>query len=186
MQNLTERDKRTLRLATIAIVIYLALFFGLKTWKGLEKKRADYQTLLADTLRLKRELLPAENQALLTEKLKEAFRLEPLKLSRTTLVAEASAALQKAAQGGGVMIGPIRESASRPNAKELTSMQLEAVGPIPALLTLLHNMGSLGFPLVVDSLQMSLDPAQPNMVKVNLTIVVLDFEQWKKEVIPHA
>lgn len=186
MPALTDRDKKTLRVASVAIAVYLALFFAFSGWKRLEARRNDYLRLFTEAQRLKRELLPYENRVLLSEKLKDALRLDPLKLSRTTLVAEASAAIQKAAMGSGVMLGPIRESAGRPTAKELASMQLEAVGPIAPLMNLLHNMGSLGYPLVLDAIQVNLDPTKPGMVKVNMTVVILDFEQWKKETKPHA
>src|SRR5207253_7118909 len=51
--------------------------------------------------RLKREIAPYENRVLLTEKLKEGFHLDPQKLSRTSLVSDASAAIQRAAGTGG-------------------------------------------------------------------------------------
>src|SRR5437764_14465646 len=184
MPALTQREKRTVRLAAAAISIYLVVFFG---WRGLqhfEGRRAEYQKLLSEAQRLKREVQPYENKVLLTQKLKEAFHMEPQKLAKTTLVAEASAAIQKAAASGGVQVGPIRESPARSSAKELASMQLEGVGPVPAVMTLLHQLETLGFPLILDAIQLSPD-AKPGMLKINLTIVILDFEQWKTEAVHH-
>ena len=63
----------------------------------------------------------------------EDFKMDPRKLSRPVVVAQASAAIQKAAQGLGVMIGPVRELSGRPANRELASLQLEAVGPLPSL-----------------------------------------------------
>ena len=182
---LTQRDQRTLRLAATGIAIYLVLFFGWWAWKQLEGRRADYARLLTEAQRLKRELQPYENRVLLAQKLKETYHLDPQKLTKATLVAEASAAIQTAARTGGVQVGPIRESPARSSGKELTSMQLEGVGPVPAVMTLLHQLEALGFPLILDSIQISPD-AKPGMVKVNLTIVILDFEQWKNEGVPHV
>ena len=45
MPTLTPREQRTLRLAAIAIGIYLALFFGMRIWKQLEAKRCEYEQL---------------------------------------------------------------------------------------------------------------------------------------------
>ena len=87
---------------------------------------------------------------------------------------------------GGVQLGPIRESAARPSAKELASIQLEGNGPVPALLTFLHRLETLGYPLILDSVQISSDPTRPGMIKLNLTIIILDFEQWKTEETRHA
>jgi hypothetical protein len=135
--------------------------------------------------RLKRDLQPYENRILLAQKLKENFRMEPEKLSRASVVAEASAAIQKAAGSIKVQLGQVRESAARPSAKELVSMQLEGSGPVPAVMTFLHRLETLGYPVVIDSLQISGD-ARPGMIKLSLTIVILDFEQWKKEEMPNA
>jgi hypothetical protein len=44
---------------------------------------------------------------------------------------------------------------------------------------LLHNLDHIGFPVVVDSIQISSDARMPNGIKINLTIVVLDFDAWK-------
>jgi hypothetical protein len=103
-----------------------------------------------------------------------------------SLVAEASAAIQKAASSGGIQLGPIRESPARTSSKELASMQLEGTGPIPAAMGLLHRLQSLGYPLIVDSVQITPDATKPGMVKLNLTIIILDFEQWKTEELPNA
>lgn len=180
MRALTDRESRTVRIAAIALAVYLVLFFGLRGCQGLERKRSEYRDLISEARNLKQELQPYENRTLLIEKLRTTFHLDPLKLSRTTLVAEASAAIQKTAQSGGVKLGPIRESAARPAARELTSMQLEGSGQVAAVMALLHRLETLGYPLLLDSLQLSPQP-QPGMIKFNLTIVILDFEQWKPE-----
>jgi len=183
--NLTPRDQRTVRIAVMAIGIYLVLFLGWRSWRHLEGRREAHARLLNETLRLKRELQPYENRVLLAQKLKETYHLDPQKLAKATLVAQASAAIQSTARAGGVQVGPIRESPARSSNKELTSMQLEGVGPVPAVMTLLHQLETLGFPLILDAIQLSPD-AKPGMLKINLTIVILDFEQWKNEGVPHV
>jgi hypothetical protein len=185
MTPLTQRDKRTLRLASIGIAIYLVLFFGWRGWKQLETKRDEYHQLLTEAQRLKLELQPYENKVLLAQKLKDTFHMDPQKLSKASLVAEASAAIQKAATSGGIQVGPIHESSARSSAKELASMQLEGTGPVPAVMGLLYQLQSLGYPLIVESVQMNPD-TKPGMLKIHLTIVILNFEQWKTEEVPRA
>jgi len=209
MRALTDREQRTIRLAAGFLAIYLACFFGLRVWKQLEAKRTEYQQLQLDAQRLRRDILVGENKALLTQKLKDSFHIDFMKLSRTTLVAEASAAIQRAAQGGGVQIGPVRESPARASAKELASMQLEAMGPVPALMSFLHRLEGLGYPLIIDSVQLGAETGRPGMaagaagpgvpmgpggpggpggpaLKMSLSIVILDYEAWKKQEVPHA
>jgi hypothetical protein len=173
-------------MAAIGVTVYLFLFFGLSGWQKLETRRSEYRQLRLDAQRLRRELRPYENRVLLAEKLREKFHLDPKHLSRASLVAEASAAIQKAAGDGGIQVGPIRESSARSSAKELASMQLEGIGPVTAVMTLLHRLETLGYPLILDSVLITPDASKPGMVKINLTIVILDFEQWKTEEMPNA
>ncbi len=95
----------------------------------------------------------------------ETYHLDPAKLSRTSVVADASAAIQRAALGERIQIGPVRESAARGSAKEVGSIELELTGPVQGIMSLLHRLDSLGYPLVIESIQ--IDPpsagGQPGM-----------------------
>ena len=144
MRALTNREKRTIRIATVAIVIYLAFFGGLQGWKSVSKKRSDYLQLVKEAQRLSKEIEPYQNKALLVQKLMESFHMDPTKAARATLVAEASAAIQKAAAAGGIRVGPVREESGRGAGKELATIKLEGSGPVPAVMALLHRLESLG------------------------------------------
>ncbi len=186
MRTLTDQEKRTIRFAVVGLSIYLVLFGGLRCWKYLEKKRADYQLLVKQASALRLEVQPYENKVLLVKKFMEGLRIDPAKVTRASLVGSASSAIQKAAAAGGLKLGPIRETAARPSTKELASMQLEGAGPVPAVTTFLHRLDTLGYPLILDSVQLSPEPTRPGMLKLTLTIIILDFEQWKKEEGPNA
>ena len=186
MASITDREKRTVRLASIAIVVYLALFFGVRTWKHLEARRSEYQDLQASAQRLRRDLRPYENRILLTQKLREILRMNPRKFSRSSVVAETSAAIQQEAVKLNVQLGQLRESPARPSAKELASMQLEGVGPIPAVAALLNRLEALGYPMIVDSIQLTGDATKPGMVKLNLSVVILDYDAWTATEVPGA
>src|SRR6266516_1710777 len=108
MRTLTDREKRTVRWGAVVLSIYVVLFLALRIGKALESRRSSYQQLVIEAQRLRRELQPYENRALLTQKLRDAFHLDPRNLSRASVVAEASAAIQKAATSGGIQLGPIR------------------------------------------------------------------------------
>jgi hypothetical protein len=185
MRTLTHHERRTVRFGAAVIVIYLLLFGGFQAWKYLARSRADYQQLVSQADRLKQEVRLYDDRALVVKKLMESLRLDPANLSRTSVVAQASAAIQKAAMNGGVQVGPVRESPARPSSKELASVQLEGTGPVPAVMGLLNRLEGVGFPLIIDSVQLTPD-MRPGQLKVNLTILILDFDQWTKEGSPHA
>jgi hypothetical protein len=160
------------------LAIYLGLFCGIQIWRGLEGRRAGYALLLIEAQQAAADLVPQENRVMLAQKLKEEFKFDPRTIARASIVADASAAVQQAARGGGVQVGTLRESSARASARELATMQFEGMGPVPGVLALLHRLGTLGYPLIIESVQISSDPMKPGMVKLNLTIVLLDFEQW--------
>lgn len=178
MRPLTQSEKRTIRLGAIAVAVYLTLFLGLQARKAGERRHTEYTRLRQEAVTLRERLSVYHDKAAVARDLMETFRFDPAQLSRTTLVAQATAAIHQAAVGGGLQLGPIRESPSRSAARELTSIQLEGMGPVPAVLRFLQTLGSLGFPLVAESLQITPQPGGPGQLKINLTLVLLDFDRW--------
>ena len=181
MRPMSDREKRTVRFAGIGIAIYLALFGGFQVWKFFEKKRSDYRQLAQEAQTLRRQVLPYQDKVLVVKKMMEDFHMDPTKLKKETVVSDASAAIQKAAKSGGLQLGPIRESPTRGSGKTLATIQLESSGPVPAVLTFLASLNSIGFPVVVDSMQFAADNGRPGQVKINLTLIILDFDQQKSE-----
>lgn len=186
MRTLTSQEKRTIRIAGVGIAVYLALFGGFKFWQFFERQRTDYRRLLAEADDLKREVKRYEAKIEVTKKLMETFRMDPAKLSRTTVVAEASAAIQTAAKEGGFQLGTVRESPARPGSRELSTIQIEGSGPVQATMSLMSRLETCGYPLIIDSTQISADPTRPGQIKLNLTIIILDFDPAKKTEAPRA
>lgn len=182
---MTAQEKRTVRLGAIAISIYLVVFGGYQLFKIGARKRAEYDQLSSQAIALKTEVKRYEDKAAVVKKLMEKYHLDPAKLKKTTLVAESSSAIQKAAMGSGFMLGPIRETEGHSSGKELATIQFEGSGPVKAAVGLLSRLETLGYPLVIDSAQFSPNPMMPGTMKLKLTVIILDFEQWAKEV-PHA
>jgi len=183
MRTLKPSEKRTLFIGGLVVVLYFSVFGLPKSWRSLNPGRADYEQLRENAEKLKSEIDVYTNRVLRAQKLMEGFQMDPAKLYRTSVVAQASAAIQKAAAGGGMQVGPVRESPTRGSNKELVSMQLEGSGPVPAVVAFLSRLESIGFPLVIDSVQLTPD-MRPGQLKLSLTLVILDFEQWKEP--PHA
>lgn len=178
--SMSDREKRLVRYAGIGIAIYLVLFGGFEVWKYFDRKRADYQQLVQEAQDLRQKTLPYKDKVLLVKKLMDDFHMDPAKLKKDTVVADASAAIQKAAKSGGLQLGPIRETPARGSGMTVATMQLEGSGQVPAVLSFLAGLNSIGFPLVVDSVQFTADNSRPGQVKMNLTILILDFDQQKE------
>jgi|SRR6185312_14188100 len=185
MRPLTQQEKRTVRWAAIGIGIYLFLFCGFEMWKSLEKRRVEYRQLVTDANDLRVQLQSYQDKALVVKRMMDDFHLDPAKLSPETIVAEASSAIQKAAASSGIQVGPVRETAARGTGDEMASMQFEGSGPVPAITGLLNRLQTLGYPLVIDSVQITPDN-RPGNVKLSLTIVILNFEKWKNPEANHA
>jgi len=178
---MSERDQRILRYAGIGIAIYLVLFFGRQI---LEKQRTEYRQLVVQAQALREANKPYADRIAVVQKMMDDFHLDPAKLHKASVVAEASAAIQNSARMGGIGLGPIRESATSGASKQVGTIQIEGSGQIASVLSFLSNLDRIGFPLVIDSAQITANSNQPGQIKIALTIIVLDFDQWKGT--PHA
>ncbi|HEY4414294.1 MAG TPA: hypothetical protein VGO57_01270 [Verrucomicrobiae bacterium] len=178
---MSERDQRILRYGSIAVAIYLILFFGRQF---LEKQRTDYRKLVTQAQDLREQNQPYADRIALVKKMMDDYNLDPAKLRKASVVAEASAAIQNSARTGGVGLGPIRESATSGTSKQVATIQIEGSGSVASVLGFMSNLDRIGFPLVIDSAQITAGNNQPGQIKVALTIVILDFDQWKGT--PHA
>jgi hypothetical protein len=177
---MTDRDKKTIRIAIIGIAIYLSIFGGVKLWKKGATGRDDSEKLAKRAAQLQSDLRAQENKILLYEKLTELYKLDPRKIKKESLVADASAAIQTAAQQGGIKLGPLRETAGRATSRELSTIQVEGSGQVTAALGLIHRLQTLGFPLIIDQVQLSPAQGQPGQLKISLTVIILNYDQWKE------
>ena len=176
---LTLREKRIIRIAAVSVSIYLALLYGSVVRDYFTARRHAYEELVQQARDLRGVIKPYEEKIATATNLMARFQMDPVKLKRASVVAEASAAIQQMAVSGQVAVGPIRETPGRPSAREAGSIQFEGTGPVAAVMALLHNLDHCGFPVIIDAVQLTSDPRMPNGVKVNLTLVVLDFDAWK-------
>jgi len=186
MRALTDHEKRTIRIGAAIVGIVLVGSLLLQAARFLERQRTQYAGLLREADSLKGEIRLYTGKAASAEKLMDAFKLDPVKLTNSTVVAEASAAIQKAAAAGGIGVGAVRESSARAANKELATVQIEGTGPVPSVTAFLSRVESVGYPLIIESVQLTPVQNPPGQMKMNLTIVILDFDQWKKEGAPHA
>jgi len=177
---------RTIRYGGIAIGIYLVLFCAFHVWRFFENKRSAYKDLVQQAHDLKNQIEPYQTKILVVQKLMKEYHLDPAKLSEASVVAQASAAIQDEANADGVALGAIHESPAQSSGLELAAIHIQGNGPVKAMLTLLDRLQRLGYPLVIDSVQVTPNTVQPGQVKFDLTINVLDFQQWKNAEAAHA
>src|SRR6478736_3783072 len=126
MRTISHREK-------ILIGVCLAVFAVVVIGRPLNRQRAEYQRVAAEARALSDRARPYQDRVQVVKKLMEGFHLDPLKLSKTTVVGEASVAIQKSATGSGIQVGQVRENYSRSTGKELASLQFEGTGPLPAI-----------------------------------------------------
>jgi len=186
MRILTDQEKRTIRFASVVLVLGLLLAGGLWCARRLQARRAAYHALLLEAQDVRDEIDRYQEKAHVAQKLIDTFHMDPMTLMRASLVAQASAAIQKASAEAGVAAGAIRESPAHGTSKEMATIQFEGTGPSPAVMALLYQLERAGSPLIIDSVRITSDKRGPGTVKLNLTIVVLDFDQWKPEGQPNA
>jgi hypothetical protein len=186
MRRLTQREERTIRYAGIGIGIYLALFCLFQVWKFFESKRSDYKNLVEQAHHLKDQIEPYQTKVLVVQKLMTEYHQDPAKLSAASVVGQASAAIQDEANADGIALGAIHESPAQSAGLELASIHIQGNGPVKAMLTLLDRLQRLGYPLIIDTVQVTPNTMQPGQVKFDLTVSVLDFEQWEKPEASHA
>ena len=173
-----------IRYGGIAMGCYLALFGTYQARAICARQRAEYLQLVDQAQKLKAKVETSQMEVQSIKDLMEKFKFDPATLSRATLVGQASAAIQRAALSDHLQLGPIREPPAQSSAKEL-ALQFEANGQIVAAMGFLSHLESLGFPIMVDSVQITTQTA-PGMVKLNLTIDIVEFDLPKGESAPHA
>jgi hypothetical protein len=179
MKSLTPSERRTLRLGSIALAIYLVAFFGVKWLRAANAIRDEHRQLSRTATSLKAEVERYQIRAERLARLMNRLQIDPASLRTNTVVGHTSSALQQAAQAQGLQVGSIRESPSRSSERELGSIQFDATGPTQAILAFLARLDSLGVPVVIDSIQCSGNPRGPGQLKLQLQVIILDFDQWK-------
>jgi hypothetical protein len=179
MTPLTDRDKRTVRYAAIGLAIYLVVFFSVKLVRRLENERTAYANLVLDARLLKQQWETQQARTELIEKLRKESGVDLSKVPKASLVTKTSEAIQQAAMSGGIKLGPMRETPGNHSRGELAVVQLEATGQVQGMLNLIHQVQALGYPVIIDGLEMKPDPRQPNMLRLDVDLVILDLDKWQ-------
>jgi hypothetical protein len=186
-RKLTVKEIRTVRIAAAGVGLYLLFFYGGAILGSFGSRHGAYAEEVQEARDLRDVIKPYPKRIEAVSNLMARFEMDPAGLKHATLVANANAAIQKTGSSCGVNFGPIRETPGRSSAKEAGSIQFDGDGQIPGVMAFLHQLDSVGYPVVVDSIQLSPQQNRPGGLHFNLTVVVYDFDAWKaKEEQSHA
>jgi hypothetical protein len=174
MRTLNDKEKRTVRLGGIVLGAYLVLFYGSRGVMVLEGMRTEVLDRFRAAELLKSEADLEETRHLHAEKLKAELRIDLAALKDETVVGEASAAVQKAVQEQGLQLGPTKETRKRSTEREMGTIQIDGQGGATAAAQFISGLGTIGYPLVVDSISFK-GGQNPGQVSFSLSISVLNF-----------
>src|SRR5438093_9751658 len=102
MRALTPQEKRTIRIAATVLGAFLIFLVGQRAWKWVGGQRSAYRQQIKEIETIRAEIKPYEARIAVLTNLMQRFKMDPAKLSKASLVADASAAIQKTAAGGGI------------------------------------------------------------------------------------
>ena len=182
MLTLNDREKRTIGLGAAVLFICFLLLLA----KYSESNRSQYRQMVNEARDLKQLTHTYSDKLLLLKQLMEDQHLDPSRLTKASAVAQTSAAIQLVASSNGIQLGPIRESPGRSSTQESASIKLEGIGTVAAVIAFFHRLETIGFPVIVESAQVTPDPTKLGTVKLTLSIILMDFDQWKPEEKPNV
>lgn len=176
---LTDREKRTIRIASVLVVLYLAVFYGSEGWQVLRSIEDRYEQKKAEAEQLTLRLLKEKKKQKQLRELREAIGIDLERLDGETLVGEARVAIQTIAKTHGVGLGPSKESPARSGSRDLAVIHLEGQGTVLGISKFVHGLPLLGYPMAIERLTFRPDPKKPGQMGFTLSVVVLDIEAWK-------
>ena len=181
MRSLTDREKRTLRLAGILVAAYLVLFYGVKFFGYLESRRTAYDEAYLQAQTLQVERLREIQKRKRLEKLKAEWNIDFEKLGKKTVVGDARMALEATARACGVRLGFSKESPGRVRSGELTVFQVQGSGKTRNVARFLHSLKTrLGYPMVVDRIHLKAQK-RPGLASFTFTTTLLGYSTWKSK-----
>ena len=183
MRALTEREKKTVRLAAIGLVGYLVIFYGFKGWNALRDREAHVEQLRLDASLLETRILKEQRKDKRLKELRKSLAIDLEKLDDGTLVTDTRVAIGAAAKSRGVGIGPTKEAPARSDGSTLTTLQFGGGGGISNVADFIYSLPRLGFPLAIERVQITAETKKPGNVRFTMTVSVLSVQAWKEQTV---
>lgn len=179
MKKLTDRDRRTIRIASVLTIAYLVVFYGSKGWDVLRSMEDSYEQRSIEAEQLTVRLLKEKKKQKELRDLRKAVGIDLNKLDDETLVGEARVAIQAIAKTHGIGLGPSKESPARSGGADLAVIQLEGNGSTLGISKFVHGLPLLGFPLAIERLALKPNPKKPGQMSFTMSVIILSSKAWK-------
>ena len=173
---MNEKEKKLIKFTAIGLSIYLLAFYGKDYLGAFVRKRSDFVKKEKTITNHRTKLSPYSSRVLMLEKLRKKLNIDVRRLSSNELVGQTSQAIQQSAKQSGIKIGPLRETSGR----NISSLKFEANGKYDGMVKFLRGIGTSGYPVLIESMQVKQDISKKGNLKINLSIGILDFTKWKK------
>jgi hypothetical protein len=178
LNKLSDREKRTIRIAAIGLGAYLVLFIGHKTYSALESERTAYQTLQQESDAVDIRWLKEQKKRARLEALRDHWQLDVDRLALDTVVGDARVAIEKAAKTCRVGLGFARESPGRARAHVLAVFQLSGSGKTDAVAKFFDQISRTGYPVLLDTIHLKTTTKQPGKVTFSFSVSLIDYLNW--------
>ena len=179
MRSLSDREKRTIRIAGILLGSYLVVFVCLKVIGYLEGHRDAYTEARLEARSLHQKMLHEAAKRKRFTKLKAEWNIDFPKLMEKTVVGDARMAIEQTARTCGVGLGFSKETPGRSRVRELAVFKMQGSGKALNVAKFLHCLKTrLGYPLVVDNIHLKAQ-ARPGMVSFTFSAALLNYRTWK-------
>jgi hypothetical protein len=177
MRQLSDRERRTIRIAAIGIGAYLVIFAVVKTVGWLEGQRASRVALKRELAAVRLEGLKERRKQVRLEVLRRRWGLDLPRTAEPTVVGDARVAIEKAARACGTGLRIAAESPGRRRAHELAVFQVSGGGNDSGFVKLIHRMCHLGYPVAIDNVEVKAG-RQPGTVTFSFSIALVDYATW--------
>ena len=181
MKKLTDRDRRTVRIASVLTIAYLLVFYGAEGWQVLRSMEDRFAQKKIEAEQLTVRLLKEKKKQKEVRELRKTLGIDLTKLDDETLVGEARVAIQAIAKTHGIGLGPSKESPARSGATELAVIHLEGQGTVLGVSKFIHGLPILGYPIAIERLALRPDPKKPGQMSFTLSVVILSTKAWKSK-----
>lgn len=173
---LNQREKRTVRLASILVGAYLIIFGGLQLRGYLGEKGEELTALRQELAELesasdRRDL---DRRRVLRLERELGFSAESSKASSGGRVAATTAEIERLARQLEIDLGPHGELSSRLGSGELARLDIQATGSLGSLSRFLKGVESSGHPVVVRRMDLRRLDGAPGRASLTMSLGVLD------------
>ncbi len=181
MAKLNAREQRIVKWALVLVPLYLLLFYGLAGVRALEEQRKEFGNIQLEAEEVELRITKEAKKYKRLKRMREEWSLHLKELNTATLVTSAREAVQSAASKCGVGLGNSQEMGRGNNNDLLRVIQMQGSGKTEAVLRFLYLCPRLGYPLLLDNLQIKGVPGKPGRLTLTFSLAIVNTDRWKEK-----